>query len=160
MNVRARLLHLLSLGLTLSATACAWPQAGSGGLAERQRAQTPAIEQASATLDRLAAAGGDRFAAADMVDARLILTRARREYAGGMTVAADANMTRLGTAIDRIESRLSAPTPAPAAATVLTTKAAAPIVNTTSVPAPVVTTYATRPPASAPAVAAPVPLLR
>lgn len=158
MNARGVSRYLLALGLALSATACEWPQAGTGGLAERQRAQTPAIEQAGATLDRLSAAGGDRYAAADMVDARMLLTRARREYTGGLLAAADTNLARLNVTIERIETRLNAPPPV--AAAVATSSTAATSTATSSIAAPVVTTYADKPPAAARAVGAPVPLLR
>ena len=158
MNARGLSRCLLAFGLALSASACDWPQAGTGGLAERQPALTPAIEQASTALDRLSAAGGDRYAAADMVDARTLLTRARREYAGGLTTAADADMARLNVAIERIESRLNAPPPV--AAAVATSSAAATSTATSSIAAPVVTTYADKPPAAARSVGAPVPLLR
>jgi hypothetical protein len=154
--------YLLALGLALTASACDWPQAGTGGLAERQRAPTPAIEQASSALDRLSAAGGDRYAAADMVDARTLLTRARRQYAGGLTIAADADMARLNVTIERIETRLNAPPPV--AAAVATSSTAATSMGTSTatstIAAPVVTTYAVKPPAAAGATGAPVPLLR
>ena len=93
-----------------------------------------------------------------MVDARTLLTRARREYAGGLTTAADADMARLNVAIERIESRLNAPPPV--AAAVATSSAAATSTATSSIAAPVVTTYADKPPAAARAAGAPVPLLR
>ena len=139
-------------------SACDWPQAGTGGLAERQRAPTPAIEHASTTLDRLSAAGGDRYAAADMFDARTLLTRARRQYAGGLTIAADADMARLNVTIERIETRLSAPPPV--AAAVATSSMAATPAATSSIATPVVTVYADKPPAATRAAGAPVPLLR
>ena len=158
MNARGAARYILALGLALSATACEWPQAGTGGLAERQRAQTPAIEQAGAALDRLSAAGGDRYAAADIMEARMLLTRVRREYVGGLTTAADADMARLNVAIERIETRLNAPPPV--AAAVATSSTAATSTATSSIAAPVVTTYADKPPAAARSVGAPVPLLR
>lgn len=150
--------YLLAFGLALAASACDWPQAGTGGLAERQSAPTPATEQANNTLDRLSAAGGDRYAAADMVEARTLLTRARRQYAGGLTTGADADMARLNVTIERIETRLSAP-PTVAAAAATSSKAAA-STATSSIAAPVVTIYADKPPAATRAVGAPVPLLR
>ena len=159
MNARGVSHYVLALGLALSAAACEWPQAGTGGLAERQPAQTPAIEQAGVTLDRLSAAGGDRYAAADMVDARMLLTRARREYAGGLMTAADTDLARLKVTIERIETRLGAPPPA-AAAVATSSTAATTSTATSSIAAPVVTTYADKPPAASRAVGAPVPLLR
>ncbi len=158
MNAR----YLLAFGLALAASACDWPQAGTGGLAERQRAPTPAIEQASTTLDRLSAAGGDRYAAADMFDARTLLTRARRQYAGGLTTGADADMARLNVTIERIETRLSAPPPVAAAVATSSTAATSTATSTatSSIAAPVVTIYADKPPAGARAAGAPVPLLR
>lgn len=154
MNARC----LLMFAFALTASACDWPQAGTGGLAERQGAPTPAIEQANTTLDRLSAAGGDRYAAADMVEARTLLTRARRQYAGGLTTGADADMARLNVAIERIETRLSAPPPV--AAAMATSSKAATSTATSSIAAPVVTIYADKPPAATRAVGAPVPLLR
>ena len=44
MNARGLSRCVLAFGLALSASACDWPQAGTGGLAERQPALTPAIE--------------------------------------------------------------------------------------------------------------------
>lgn len=154
MNAR----YLLALGIALTASACDWPQAGTGGLAERQPAPTPAIEQANNTLERLSVAGGDRYAAADMFEARTLLTRARRQYAGGLTTGADADMARLNVAIGRIETRLSGPPPV--AAAVATSSKAATSTATSSIAAPVVTIYADKPPAANRATGAPVPLLR
>lgn len=104
---------LAVLALALSVAACGWPSEGAGGLAERGQPATPAIEEASATLEKLESRGADRFAAADLAEARLILARASREQAGGLTVAAEQDMVRLKASLERIEMRLAAAPPTP-----------------------------------------------
>lgn len=94
----------------MSVTACGWPSEGTGGLAERGKAE-PAFAEAIATLDSLEARGADRFAAGDLAEARLILTRARREQAGGLSAAAEQDMVRLKASFERIETRLGAAPP-------------------------------------------------
>ena len=105
----------IGLALVASLGACnAWPEAGTGGLAERAVQANEAFEKASETLDRLTVEGGDRYAAADMVEARLLLTRARREQAGGLVDAATMDLERFKAMAERIELRLGArrgPTP-------------------------------------------------
>ena len=103
----------LAIGIALSAAACDWPSAGTGGLAERQNLSIPAVSAANARLDELSEAGGNKYAAADMVEARILLARIQRQYAGGLTTAADSDMTRLNASIDRIDRRLKAPQTAP-----------------------------------------------
>lgn len=105
----------IALALVASLGACGgWPEAGTGGLAERTPYANASYEKASETLDRLTIDGGDRYAAADMVEARLLLNRARREQAGGLVDAANMDLERFKAAVDRIELRLGArrgPTP-------------------------------------------------
>ena len=118
MRMPVRPAHILptaiALALAASLGACGWPEAGTGGLAERSAHANAAYEKAAETLDRLTVEGGDRYAAADMVEARLLLTRARREQAGGLVDAANMDLERFKAAVDRIELRLGArrgPTP-------------------------------------------------
>jgi hypothetical protein len=106
-------LRFAAFALVLSVAACGWPSEGAGGLAERGQPATPAIEEAAETLERLASRGADRFAAGDLAEARLILARASREQAGGLTVAAEQNMVRLKASFERIERRLNAAPPTP-----------------------------------------------
>ncbi len=104
----------LAMASTVGACGAAWPEAGTGGLAERQAVGGATFDQAGETLDRLTAEGGDRYAAADMVEARLLLTRARREQAGGLIDAATMDLERFKATVDKIELRLAArrgPTP-------------------------------------------------
>jgi hypothetical protein len=106
----------LSIALALAASlgACGWPEPGGGGLAERQASPDARYDRAHETLDRLTAEGGDRYAAADMIEARLLLNRARREQVGGLGEAANLDLERFKSTIDRIEIRLGArrgPTP-------------------------------------------------
>ena len=104
----------LALVATLGACGSPWPQAGTGGLAERSAMANESYEKAAETLDRLTVEGADRYAAADMVEARLLLTRARREQAGGLVEAATMDLGRFNATVDRIELRLGArrgPTP-------------------------------------------------
>lgn len=108
-----RTLRLAALALALSVAACSWPSEGAGGLAERDLPATPAIEEAAATLEKLEARGADRFAAGDLAEARLILARASREQAGGLSVAAEQNLVRLRASFERIERRLDAAPPTP-----------------------------------------------
>ena len=104
----------LSLVASLGACGSPWPQPGTGGLAERSAYANESYEKAAETIDRLTLEGGDRYAASDMVEARLLLTRARREQAGGLVDAATMDLERLKATTDRIELRLGArrgPTP-------------------------------------------------
>lgn len=110
---------VLALAVLLGACGGPWPEAGTGGLAERHVVSDAAFDQASETLDRLTAEGGERYAAADMVEARLLLTRARREKAGGLAEAAAMDLERFKATVERIEIRLGArrgPTPLQSAA--------------------------------------------
>ena len=118
MRMPVRPAHILptaiALALAASLGACGWPEAGTGGLAERSAHANAAYEKATETLDRLTVEGGDRYAAADMVEARLLLTRARREQAGGLVEAAAMDLGRFNATVDRIELRIGArrgPTP-------------------------------------------------
>lgn len=108
MNAAEFLPRFAALALALSAAACEWPSAGAGGMAERGRPVTPAIEQAVATLDRLKSEGADKYAAADLVEARLLLNRVEREYAGGLKAAAESDLIRLNMTFEKIEQRLAA----------------------------------------------------
>lgn len=107
MTAASTLSRLAALALVLAAAACEWPSAGAGGMAERGRPASPAVEQAVATLDRLKAQGADRFAAADLVEARLLLNRVEREYAGGLKAAAESDLIRLNMTFEKIEQRLA-----------------------------------------------------
>jgi hypothetical protein len=102
---------IAALALATGVTGCAtpWPEGGSGGLAERDSASTPSLDAASASLDRLSVAGGEKYAAADMVEARLLLVRAKREQAGGLPSEASSDLARLQATIERIEMRLGRP---------------------------------------------------
>ncbi|MFO1081039.1 MAG: hypothetical protein U1E23_10485 [Reyranellaceae bacterium] len=103
---------LIAFALSTGVAGCGWPESGAGGLAERDSVSTPSIDAASASLDRLSVAGGEKYAAADMVEARLLLVRAKREQVGGLPSAASSDLARLQATIERIEIRLSRP-PAP-----------------------------------------------
>jgi hypothetical protein len=120
------ILRVLAVGAVLSTSACDWPVEGAGGLAERQNSSIPAVEEAHARLDRLSEAGGEKYAAADMVEARVLLARVQRQYVGGLTTAADSDMTRLNATLDQIDERLKAPPTLPRG--VSTSSTAAPTV--------------------------------
>ena len=113
-----RLSALAAIGVALCTTACEWPATGTGGLAERGRPADPALEQASATIERMKQSGAEKYAAADLVDARLLLTRAERESAGGLQAAAEGDLVRLNVLFERIEQRLAASGPQAARARV------------------------------------------
>ena len=100
---------LAGLALMLTAAACSWPEPGTGGAAERDPVSTPSLDAASASIDRLSVAGGEKYAAADMVEARLLLVRAKREQAGGLPSEASSDLARLQATIERIEMRLGRP---------------------------------------------------
>ncbi|MFO1161054.1 MAG: hypothetical protein U1E60_19590 [Reyranellaceae bacterium] len=97
---------LSAVALALATTACGWPEVGTGGMAERQGESTPPLDEASVTLDRLTVAGADRYAAADTMEARLLLMRARREHAGGLASEASNDLARLNAMLERIEMKL------------------------------------------------------
>ena len=104
----------LAMAFTVGACDAPWPEAGTGGLAERHSQGGVTFDGAGETLDRLTGEGGDRYAAADMVEARLLLNRARREKAGGLGDAATMDIERFKATVERIEIRLGArrgPTP-------------------------------------------------
>lgn len=104
---RARTL-LAAAALALTVGACGWPSSGTGGMAERGRPATPAVEQASATIERMKQSGAEKYAPADLIEARLVLTRAERELAGGLSVAAESDLVRLNVILERIDQRLAA----------------------------------------------------
>ena len=91
--------------LCLSLGGCSsWPSEGSGGMAELNLPPTACLSAMDARLRALESSKAYAAAPADLVEARLKLVRAQREYVGGLILdsheharVADALLTRLET---------------------------------------------------------------
>jgi hypothetical protein len=101
----------ICLALCLTLSGCfydegPYPEVGQGGFAEWQAIENP---RARALQDRLEAAqrrGAERYAAAAFADASLLLTRCRRELAGGLMIDARTDLDRLERQIAAMEAAL------------------------------------------------------
>ena len=80
-----------------------WPGLATGGLAERHQSDWRALLDLEARYDAVQLAGADRFAAGAMVEARLLLTRAQREYEGGLLEDSNHTLTQADSLIASIE---------------------------------------------------------
>lgn len=79
-------LGMVALFLCAGLVGCVpWPEYGTGGLAERQETSSPEVIELEGRYQALVDAGGMRVAAGRMIETNLLLTRARREFAAGMT---------------------------------------------------------------------------
>ena len=92
---------------TCALTGCTqWPQDGTGGYAERSSAQNPRVHQLGTRYVNALATGARRYAASDVAEAELLLTRISREYASDLARDADRDAETLGLVLDRIETRV------------------------------------------------------
>ena len=83
-----------------------WPVEGSGGFAERSPTQNPRVQQLGTRYVNSVASGARSYAASDVAEAELLLTRISREYASDLTEDADHDAETLGQILDRIETRV------------------------------------------------------
>lgn len=101
MSLRSLTLFVLCLSL---GGCSSWPSEGSGGMAELNPPPTACLSAMDARLRALESSNAYVAAPADLVEARLKLVRAQREYVGGLILdsheharVADALLTRLET---------------------------------------------------------------
>lgn len=91
----------------LGSSACTpWPRHGTGGLAEQYPTASPRIVALEYRFAELVKLGGDRFMPAMMDEVRGLLTRARREFAGGLLRDADHTMHEAERYMAEVEFRL------------------------------------------------------
>ena len=111
-------LHIKALGnwrvvlamfvATAGLEACTpWPGPATGGLAERRQTDWRPLLNLEARYNAVQLAGADRFAAGAMVEARLLLTRAQREYEGGLLEDSNLTLTQAERLIALIEDDMS-----------------------------------------------------
>jgi hypothetical protein len=83
-----------------------WPSAGTGGFAEWEQMSNPRVEALDAQLRQARLNGAETFAAGAYADAELLLTRCRRELAGGLQIDADADLDRLQIDVTEMNASL------------------------------------------------------
>lgn len=106
-------------GARLASAACAilvlaasggctpWPAEGTGGLAERHPTSSVALVMLENRYRNVLEKGAERHAASRTVDARLLLTKARREIAADLGDDAEVTLTAADSAISDIERNLA-----------------------------------------------------
>jgi hypothetical protein len=86
-------LLIVALATLVGLTGCTpWPMEASGGLAERHPTHWGAALQMDDRYQRLFNEGAVGWAPARMMDARILLARARREHTGDLTDDAEATL--------------------------------------------------------------------
>ena len=86
----------------------AWPDEGTGGLAERRPSADPVLAEMEARLDGVIARGARSKAAALTDEAEVQLIRARRSFEAGFVVDSARDAARLDRLLAAIESRVGA----------------------------------------------------
>ncbi len=104
-----RSLRGLLIAITLSGVAgCTkWPPEGAGGMAELEVVDHPRLSELTNTLDDMTLRGADTYAASDMVEARTLIIRARRELVGDLLADAELDMDRAQAALRTVAMRLA-----------------------------------------------------
>jgi hypothetical protein len=97
---------MIAAGLLAIAGCTQWPKEGTGGMGEFQPIENERAAELDYKIQRLAALGGDRYAASDMVEARTMLIRVRRALLGGLQEDAEQDMDRIDVTIRVIQKRL------------------------------------------------------
>jgi hypothetical protein len=100
-------LPVLSVAIVLSACT-QWPSEGTGGLAERSPVQHPRVHDLGGRYVKAVRNGAKSFAAAETVEAELLLTRVSREYSAGLESSAEGDAAALEELLSRIEGRIRA----------------------------------------------------
>jgi len=111
---RSGLIVVLCLGLSgcLSGEG-PWPSEGRGGFAEFLPITDRQLQDLSDRLDALRQRGAPTYDAAAYAEASLLLTRSRREVAAGLTVDANADISRLERQVEALETKLGQRRPGP-----------------------------------------------
>ena len=84
-----------------------WPGPATGGFAERHPTDWPPLIALEHRYNGAVQAGAERWTAGPIVDARLLLTRAQREYEGGLIEDADLTLSKADGLLTFIERELS-----------------------------------------------------
>jgi hypothetical protein len=91
--IRTRLLLIVAIATLVGVSGCTpWPMEASGGLAERHPTHWGAVLQLDDRYQRLFNSGAVSWAPARMMEARILLARARREHTAELTDDADATL--------------------------------------------------------------------
>jgi hypothetical protein len=102
------LLLLVALAAPLGLAACTpWPMEASGGLAERHPTHWGAVLQMDDRYQRLFHRGAVSWAPARMMEARILLARARREHVGELTEDAEATLRLVDGVLVTLEHDLA-----------------------------------------------------
>lgn len=96
----------LALGGCEASTFTPWPDAGTGGLAERRPSTDARIDNLSDQLVSLIARNARYYAAADTADAERLLIQLRRESEGGFGEDAEIDIARFRQKLALIERQL------------------------------------------------------
>lgn len=99
--------HLATILLPLALAGCmtAWPQAGTGGMAERGAVVSQPIAAHKGALDRLYGAGGRSLAAAEVELSEVLLIKAQRLEAAGLCEDANVALAEMRVELRRGEGR-------------------------------------------------------
>ena len=106
--------HVLAVLCAVSLSGCAilradpWPEKGSGGFAEWSEITDPRAYALMDRLTKLRERNAGIYAASDLAEAQLLMTRIRRELGGGLATDAAEDMDRLDEKLGVIEKRLPA----------------------------------------------------
>lgn len=85
---------------------CGWPPAGLGGFAEHRLIEEPGILAYDQRIGALKERGAEHYAAAELLEAELLLNRVKRESRGGLLEDAHRNAGRLHIRLSAMEARL------------------------------------------------------
>jgi hypothetical protein len=88
----SQLLMVMLVAVAGLAGCTPWPMEASGGLAERHATQWGAALQMDDRYQRLFNGGAVSWAPSRMMDARILLARARREHTGELDADAEATL--------------------------------------------------------------------
>jgi hypothetical protein len=104
--------QILVAALTLSGclgegAVTAWPDQGTGGVAERRPTTYQSLADLEYRMWQLEAAGAREYASSDFAEAELLLIRIRREVASGLNMDAETHTSLLQHRFDVIEHRIA-----------------------------------------------------
>ncbi|MCZ8183943.1 MAG: hypothetical protein O9322_13295 [Beijerinckiaceae bacterium] len=104
-------LAILVLVASLAGGCATWPEAGTGGFAERRAVEDPGLQGLTTRYESLRHRGAERWAAGLADEARLLLIRAQRNHQAGLIDDLADDRLRLARVLDAIEPHLPSPKP-------------------------------------------------
>jgi hypothetical protein len=112
--ISTRSLLMVAIATLVGLAGCTpWPIEASGGLAERHPSHWGAVLQMDDRYQRLFHVGAVSWAPARMMEARILLARARREHTAELTADADATLRLADSVLVTLEHDLAKQTRAP-----------------------------------------------